>query len=87
MKTAKKILMKAFDINHKKSVKAEISSEEFEYAKEKGIMFPRIKTVQHDECMKRISDALSLITPEAAANAFLYSLSSRQLEYRSILGS
>lgn len=89
MKTAKKILMKAFDIKtvNQKVVETEISSEEFEYAKEKGIMFPHMKTVQHDECMERISDALSLITPEDAANAFLYSLSSRELEYRSVLGS
>lgn len=89
MKDAKKILMKAFDIKivNRKAVKTEISNEEFEYAKEKGIMFPYIKTVQHDECLKRISDALSLITPEDVANAFLYSLSSRKLEYRSVLGS
>ncbi|MCM1288540.1 MAG: hypothetical protein NC240_09550 [Clostridium sp.] len=89
MKDAKKILMKAFDIKivNRKAVIAEISNEEFDYAKEKGIMFPYIKTVQHDECLKRISDALSRITPEDAANAFLYSLSSRKLEYRSVLGS
>ena len=89
MKAAKKILMKAFDIKtvNKKVIKTEISNEEFEYAKEKGIMFPHIKTVQHDECMKRISDALRFITPEDAANAFLYSLSSRELQYRSVLGS
>lgn len=89
MKTAKKILMKAFDIKtvNKKAVKTQITNEEFEYAKEKGIMFPYIKTLQHDQCLKRISHTLSLITPEDAANAFLYSLSSRKLEYRSVLGS
>lgn len=89
MKTAKKILMKAFDLKRidGKMTTAGISEEEFEYAKKMGIMFPYRKTVQHGECLERISDALSHITPEDVANAFLYSLSTRALEYRSALGS
>lgn len=89
MKTAKKILMKAFDLKRVdgRITTIGVSEEEFEYAKKKGIMFPYRKTLQHDECLERIFDVLSHITPEDAANAFLYSLSTRALEYRSVLGS
>lgn len=89
MEKAKKILIKAFDLKvvDRKVIRSDITQEEFEYAKVKGIMFPDIEYVPHDECLTRITDALSQITPEDAANAFLYSLSSRKLEYRSVLGS
>ena len=89
MKKAKKILMKAFDLKtvNKKVVRETVTDEEFEYAKQKGIMFPYRQTIPHDECLKRISDALEHISPEDAADSFLYSLSARALEYRSVPGS
>lgn len=64
-----------------------ISDDEFEYAKQMGIMFPFRETIPHDKCMERIQNVLEKITPEDVANAFLYSLSTRALEYRSALGS
>lgn len=80
MKEAKKILTK---LSNRKT----IETEEFEYAKQKGLMFPYTETPGHADCLKRISDVVNKITPEEVANAFLYSLSTRQLEYRSALGS
>ena len=89
MKQAKKILMKAFDYKKVgvRYVQVGITDEEYEQAKQAGIMFPKQATLSHDECMERIAKAVSSITPEDAANAFLYSLSTRALEYRSVLGS
>lgn len=61
--------------------------EEFETAKREGYMFDYPEHVSHDDVMDRIHHTLKKITPEMAANAFLYSLSTRKLEYRSVLGS
>lgn len=89
MEKAKKILMKSHDLKviNGKVMSVPLNDEEFEYAKQKGIMFPYRKTIQHDECLERIRNVLAQLTPEAVANAFLYSLSTRALEYRSALGS
>lgn len=64
-----------------------IEPEELEHAIQKGLLFSHVDRRGHDECMRRISEVLETITPEDVANAFLYSLSTRQLEYRSALGS
>ena len=89
MKQAKKILMKAFDYKKVggRYVQVGITDKEYEQAKQAGIMFPKQATLTHEECMERIAKAVSRITPEDAANAFLYSLSTRALEYRSVPGS
>lgn len=89
MKQAKKILFKSHDIKivNGRAANSFITEDEFEYAKSKGLMFPFRKTVSHKECLERLSDAVSKITAEDVANAFLYSLSSRELQYRSALGS
>lgn len=60
---------------------------DFELAKAEGYMFDFPAQITHDETMERLADALLKITPEAVGNAFLYSLSTRRLEYRSALGS
>lgn len=64
-----------------------VSEEEFEIAKKEGYMFdyPKIKT--HQETLRELEDVLKKINYEDIMNAFLYSLSTRKLEYRSALGS
>ncbi|MBD5092138.1 MAG: hypothetical protein HDT36_01990 [Clostridiales bacterium] len=65
-----------------------VSPEDFAIAKDEGYMFedsPRI--IPHGETLDRLNSVLEKITPHDVANAFLYSLSTRKLEYRSALGS
>ena len=85
----KKILLKTFDLKRidGRYTSEKISEEEFEIAKKQGYMFPRRRTLEHDECMERLESVLKQISPEDVANAFLYSLTTRALEYRSALGS
>lgn len=64
-----------------------ISEEDFEIAKEEGFMFDYPQYISHDESLKKLDSLLKKINPLDVANAFLYSLSTRKLEYRSILGS
>ncbi len=64
-----------------------ISKEDFEIAKKEGFMFDYPKYISHDEALKKLDSLLEKINPVDVANAFLYSLSTRRLEYRSILGS
>lgn len=64
-----------------------ISKENFEIAKKEGFMFDYPKYISHDEALKKLDSLLEKINPVDVANAFLYSLSTRRLEYRSILGS
>lgn len=42
---------------------------------------------EHETVLQALRNAVGKITPEMAANAFLYSLSTRALEYRAVLGS
>ncbi len=89
MEQAKKILYKAFDLKNSngKYITIPLSDEEYSYAIQKGIMFPYRKTIGHDDCVIQLQDLVKQITPEEVASAFLYSLSTRELEYRSALGS
>lgn len=64
-----------------------ISKEDLEIAKKDGFMFDYPKYISHDESLKKLDSLLNKINPVDVANAFLYSLSTRKLEYRSILGS
>lgn len=59
---------------------------DFEYAKEKGLMFDKL-TISHDECISRIMEIASAITQEQVARSFLSSLSTRRLDWRSGIGS
>ncbi|MBS5111557.1 MAG: hypothetical protein KHZ15_02585 [Coprobacillus cateniformis] len=59
---------------------------DFEYAKAKGLMFDPI-TITHDECIKRIVEIVDTITLEQVVKAFLCSLSTRRLDYRSAIAS
>lgn|GEM_PF-1654551 len=42
---------------------------------------------EHDTVLQALRNVVHRISPKIAANAFLYSLSTRALEYRSVLGS
>ncbi len=64
-----------------------ISKEDFECAKKEGFMFDYPSYETHEQTLEKVKKILEKINPIDVANAFLYSLSTRKLEYRSILGS
>ena len=64
-----------------------ITQVDFDYAKNKGYMFDYPTYESHDNTLKKMNNLLSKINITEVANAFLYSLSTRKLEYRSALGS
>lgn len=86
-KKAKKILFQTYWKNGWKDRK-EIKTEpnDFAYAKEKGLMFDPI-TISHDDCVNKIINIVSTITLEHVAKAFLSSLSTRRLDWRSGIAS
>lgn len=71
----------------KNSENGSITQEDIDYAKENGYMFDYPTYESHDNTLKKTNDVLSKISVVEVANAFLYSLSTRKLEYRSALGS
>ena len=64
-----------------------ITEEELVVAKRKGYLFDYPKFESHSETLSRRYDLLTHIDLKDVANAFLFSLSTRKLEYRSALGS
>ena len=76
-----KILMTAYKNNYTKP-----NDHEYELAKAEGYFFTPVE-LTHDETLQRLRSVVAQISPTDVANAFLYSLSSRQLQYRSALGS
>lgn len=64
-----------------------ISEKNLNIAKEEGFMFDYPKFKTHDQTLERLFNILNNISADDIANAFLYSLSTRELEYRSALGS
>jgi len=86
-KKAKKILFSTYWKNGWLNNKDRRTSEEdFEYAKSKGLMFEPF-SINHDECIKAIKDLEHQISEEDIAKAFLSSLSSRRLDWRSSLST
>lgn len=63
-----------------------ITKEDFEYAKKNSVMYDQ-ENISHDEIGRRIKTAVAKIEKKEVVDAFLYSLSTRQLEYRSFLSS
>lgn len=63
------------------------TAEDYEQAIEEGYMFGQTPVRTHDETLRDLRDVLEKISPEDVTNAFLYSLSTRRLQYRSALGS
>lgn len=87
-KRADKILFDAFwsSKGWKNESDRSIPVEDFEYAKSKGVMFDPID-LDHDEALNRLQDIISRLNTKVVANAFLASLSTRRLDWRSALGS
>lgn len=86
MEEGKKILLSSF-WSAKGWTKSEISDEDFELCKRQGYMFDDPVYIEHDEYLVKLKEILDQIDPHDVANAFLYSLSARELEYRSAMGS
>lgn len=86
MDEGKKILMATY-WNSKGWRNGEILPEDYELAKQQGYMFDPVEPISHEETLSRIHTVLQQISPMDVANAFLYSLSTRELAYRSALGS
>lgn len=63
-----------------------MSEADYAYAKAAGFMFDPVES-NHDEYVARLSTEVNRCDKTAIANAFVASLSSRRLEWRSALGS
>jgi hypothetical protein len=63
-----------------------LSADDFEYAKSRGLMFDPAR-VSHNLVLDRLRHAVNKLTPREAGKAFLASLSTRRLDWRSALGS
>lgn len=89
MDNGRKILLKLYQGSQleKSAPLTEQQKVDFELAKSEGYMFDYPQPISHEETMKRLADVLSAISRVDVANAFLYSLSTRRLEYRSALAS
>jgi hypothetical protein len=70
----------------KKTNWMDISPGDFDYAVSKGVMFPPI-ALRHDDAFESLRDIAANLQPVALGEAFLFSLSTRNLAYRSALGS
>lgn len=68
-------------------IKPRWTEENFEIAKQEGYMFDYPEYMSHEDTLKELKTVVDKISPEIVAEAFLYSLSTRKLEYRSALGS
>ena len=81
-KKAKKILMKYMD-DTKRDL---LSFEEISYAREQGAILEDLY-ISKEEAIDILIRSIENILLSDAANAFLYSLSTRDMEYRYILAS
>src|SRR5258708_7882334 len=63
-----------------------VSSEDFEYAKQAGVMFDPV-VVTHDQLVQRAISILDRLSFGAVVDAFVSSISTRRLYVRSALGS
>lgn len=86
-KKAKNILFTHFWKNGWIDAQQRMTAEDsFQYAKSKGLMFDPF-SISHDECVNEILKMAEAIASEKAVKAFLSSLSSRRLDWRSGLAS
>jgi hypothetical protein len=83
---ARKILLDAFWTAEGWRKNPAVPPDEFELAKSAGVMFDP-SSITHDEAVDGAIKAASRIVAQEVALAFVASLSSRRLEYRSALGS
>lgn len=85
-KKAKDILFKTYWSSKGWKDERDTDPDDYIYAKEKGVMFDPL-TISHDDCVNRIIEIANAITSEQVVKAFLSSLSTRQLDWRSGIGS
>lgn len=85
-KKAKDILFKTYWSGKGWKKDKVTAPDDFLYAKEKGLMFDPL-TISHDDCVNRVIGIANSITPEQVVKAFLSSLSTRRLDWRSGIGS
>lgn len=87
-KKAKDILFKTYwsSKGWKMGKECYTDPDDFAYAKEKGFMFDPF-TISHDDCVKRIIEIRDTITLDQVTKAFLSSLSTRRLDWRSGIAS
>ena len=81
-KKSKKILMYYMDDTKRRM----LSNEEIAYAKEHRAILEDL-SISHEEAIRILTQSLKCISLSDAANSFLYSLSTRDMEYRYILAS
>ena len=82
MKDGKYILMDAYWAGKSGWKQGEVSPEDFLVARDAGFMFDYPPYQTHEESLKRIKTVVDSVDPADVANAFLFSLSTRKLEYR-----
>ena len=83
-----KILFDLFKIDRTgHRIRNDFTEEELSLAKEQGYLFDYPRFESHADTYRRLQNILKMIDPQDISNAFLYSLSTRRLEYRSALGS
>ncbi|BDU22562.1 hypothetical protein [Dyella sp. GSA-30] len=63
-----------------------LSAEDFDYAKEKGVMFDPVY-MDHAQAVATVHELVGRLDQRTVVNAFLSSLSTRRLDWRSALGS
>ena len=63
-----------------------VAPDDFEYALSRGVMFHPAER-RHDDVIPELRQVAARIRPESVGSAFLYSLTTRDLAYRSALGS
>lgn len=86
MDKGKKILLKTF-WNSSGYHYTEPTREEFSLAVAEGYLFEETNPLSHEETLRALEQVVREIDPGDVANAFLYSLSTRDLAYRSAMGS
>lgn len=83
---ARKILLNLKWTERNGRLEPVLSESDFEHAKERGVLFEPF-TIMHDECIRKIIGLVSVITPQQVGKAFLSSLSTRRLDWRSAIAS
>ena len=86
MDKGRKILFKTF-LNSGGYCYHDPTPEEFSLAVAEGYMFGDTNPMSHEDTLTALRSIVEMISPTDIANAFLYSLSTRDLAYRSAMGS
>ena len=85
-KRAKNILFETYWSSKGWKDERTTAPDDFIYAKEKGLMFNPL-TISHDDCIDQIIEIVNSISSDQVVKAFLSSLSTRRLDWRSGIAS